>query len=267
MFFFPLFFFLDLGLLDLNRRGGVLFLAFAVAPLGLEVTLRQLVELVFFLVKLAELDVEAGTSEDGKTSDNGVVHDQVGVFGERGEGLAEGGGKGGHEEGDGLDHGTHALGRLGVGVLQRGDGGKDLGEGNEHIGTRLGPDVDGDLGALNGLAGLVELAGEVAGRVLAAHGALVDVVLDDGGPDHGRGTGEEAGGNLLDGGEFDAGLAEGRVDEEIVDGDEDKEGEGVEVGEDVVGDAVALHDGGLGDEVAVDWEDVMLVAETVTAGE
>lgn len=82
---------------------------------------------------------------------------------------------------------------------------------------------------------------------------MVDVVLDDGGPYHGGAADEEAGGDFADGCEADAGFAEGRVDEEVVEGDEYEEGEGVEVGEDVVGDAVALHDGCLGDEVVVDF--------------
>lgn len=82
-------------------------------------------------------------------------------------------------------------------------------------------------------------------------------MLDDGGPYHGRATDEETGGNLLDGREADAGLAEGGIDEEVVNRDEDEQGEGVKVGKNVVGDTVALHDGGLGDEVVVD----LVVAE------
>lgn len=76
-------------------------------------------------------------------------------------------------------------------------------------------------------------------------------MLDDGGADHGEGGEHEAKGHALDGSEADVGFAEGRVQEVVHDGDEDDEGDGVEVGDDVVGDAVALHGGGLRGEVVV----------------
>lgn len=212
--------------------------------------LGQLVELILMDVEVAELEVEARAGNNGEDSNDGIVPDQEGVGGETGEGLADGGGKGSHEEGNGLDHAAHVLGGLGVGVLERGDGGKDLGEGDEDVGARLGPDADVDLGAADHLAG--DGVGPLLGGAVAADGALVDVVLDDGGPDHGGGADEEAGRDLTDGGEAEACLADGGVDDEVVEGNEDEEGKRVEVGEDVVGDAVALEDGSLGDEVVVD---------------
>lgn len=81
--------------------------------------------------------------------------------------------------------------------------------------------------------------------------------MDNGSPNHGGATDEETRGHLLDRSEADADLAESGVDDTVVKGDEDEQGEGVEVGENVVGDTVTLHDGGLGDEVVVD----LVVAE------
>lgn len=85
----------------------------------------------------------------------------------------------------------------------------------------------------------------------AAHGGVVDVVLDDCCGDHGKGGEHEAEGHALDGCELDVLLAEEGVEEVVDDGYEDDEGDGVEVGDDVVGDAVEGHGGGLGDEVVV----------------
>lgn len=90
------------------------------------------------------------------------------------------------------------------------------------------------------------------GGTQKSSGVSLHVGLDDGGPDHGRRAGVEAPGDLLDRGEADAALAEEGVDEAIADGDEDDEGEGVQVGEDVVGEAVEFHDGGLGGQVVVE---------------
>jgi len=60
---------------------------------------------------------------------------------------------------------AHVLGRLGVCVLETGDGGEDLGEGDEEVGWCLDP--DGEIG------GLFAVACE-----LAAGGFHVDEVLD-----------------------------------------------------------------------------------------
>lgn len=115
------------------RRDTPLFLFLVITPLGLHLTLGQLIQLIFRQVKVAELDVEECTSHTSQDGNRSVVPDQIGVLGQRCEGLAKGGRKGSHEEGNGLDHGAHVLGCLGVGVLEGGDGGKDLGQGDEDV--------------------------------------------------------------------------------------------------------------------------------------
>jgi hypothetical protein len=80
---------------------------------------------------------------------------------------------------------------------------------------------------------------------------LVDVVLQDGSPDHAPCTSEESEADLLDRGEPDASTAQGWVDEEIADWNSDNEGERVKVGDDVIRDAVGGGRAGLGDEVVV----------------
>lgn len=95
---------------------------------------------------------------------------------------------------------------------------------------------------------LVQLVEAVVG-FLAAGADLVDVVLRDGGADHAAPSEEETGRDALEWGELDAHAAEARVDEFVHDRDEDDEGEGVEVVDDVVGDAAETHGGCLGSEV------------------
>lgn len=96
-------------------------------------TLGKSVELILDLVEVTELEVEAAATEEGKAGNAGVVPDQGRVTGEGGESLANGSGESSHKESDGLDHGTHVLGGLGKSVLEGGDGGEDLGEGDEDV--------------------------------------------------------------------------------------------------------------------------------------
>jgi len=114
----------------------------------------------------------------------------------------------------------------------------------------------------------------------AGVGFLVDVDLDDHGPEHGGCAKEETKGDALDGGEAVASAAEeleGKgmsvgcrsvvmrknatygVQDKVADWDEDDQSEGVEVVEDVVGDAVESHDGCLAGEVVVE----LVVADPV----
>lgn len=100
----------------------------------------------------------------------------------------------------------------------------------------LGPDKDGRLAPL------------VAG-VHSAGGQLVNVVLHDGGGDHGGGGKEVADGHAADGRQVDADLAEAGVDDVVEDRDHNDNGDGVEVLDDVIGGAGELHGSGLSGEV------------------
>lgn len=90
-------------------------------------------------------------------------------------------------------------------------------------------------------------------RVLAADRALVDEGLGDTGEDHGDRSAHESGKDLLDRGKVDTGAAEGRVDKEIEDRDEDDQCEGVQVVEDIVGETVSVEEGSLRSQVVVDF--------------
>ena len=234
---------LDLGLVllvdgrdRLGRRG------------GLDVNLATLdhVELVFHGIEVVELDPEESSTDEGQDGDDSVVPDQERVLGEGDEGKADGRREGVHEEADGLDHGAHVCGSLGVSVLERRDRGEDLRQGNEHIRTGLGP--DGEVNDLVASAG-----------VLAAGALLVDVVLENGGPDHGATGNNVTGTDALQGSEVDFHLPQARVDELVHDGNEDDEREGVKVGQHIVGDTTQLHGSSLRDQVVVE----LVIAEPV----
>ncbi|CAG9978285.1 unnamed protein product [Clonostachys byssicola] len=226
--------------LDLLGGGGLGGLVLA-EVLGL----LEHVPLVLVGVEVAEAEPEDDTADERDAGDGGVVPDEEGVAGEGHKGLADGGGDGAHEEVDAHDEGLHVLGGLGEGILVRGDIGEDLGDTDEDVGEGLSPDVDGGGGA-----GLARLGGLAVGDVPAAVGVhLVDVVLHDGGGDHGEGGDDETSGHTLDGGGGDADPAEAGVEEVVEDGDHDDDGDGVEVLDDVVGDAVELHGAGLDGQV------------------
>lgn len=183
-------------------------------------------------------DPERGPKDSRQDRDDHVIPHQERVGGKGDEGLPDGVGNGAHEQEDGRDERAHVLGRFGEGVLEARDGGEDLREGDEEVGDRLDPDVDG-RGAGAGFLG----------RVLAARAQFVNVVLGDAGGDHGGGGQGEPPGDLLQRREADAHAFEGRVDEDVADGDEDDESDGVDVVDEIVGGAVEFHGCGLGDEV------------------
>ena len=191
-----------------------------------------MVELILLAIKLIVGQPEADATNESQDRHDGIVPLQQGVLRQTNEGLADSRGEGVHEERDGLDQGAHVPGGLGEGVLEGGDRGKDLGDTAQHVGEGLDPDGDGRE--------LLVLVETVVG-VLAAVAELVDVVLGDGGGDHGGACAEEPGRDALDRREFEAHSAEARVDEAVHDGDEDDQGEGVEVVDDVVGDAAETH--------------------------
>lgn len=186
-------------LLGLDRgrvRMALLLLGDAVPTVAANVIrIRQHVQDVLLLVRGALVDPEEDAAHEGEDGDDGVVPHEVGVLGDGHEGLAEGVGKGGHEVPVGGHDGAHVLGRLGEGVLEPGDGGEDLGEADEDVGDRLDPHVEGRLDV-------------AVVHVLAAGGGGVDLVLDDGGGDHGQGGEHEADGHALDRREADALLAQ-----------------------------------------------------------
>lgn len=134
-----------------------------------------------------------------------------------------------HKEEERHHHTPHAFGGHLEGVFQAGDRGENLRETNENVASTLDPNIQWGRSA-RGVVGVV-----------SARAALVDIVLNNGGPDHGQGGGEETSEDTLEGTEIVTSAAEGRVDEVVADGDEDNESEGVEVLDDVIWYTVGFH--------------------------
>jgi len=199
----------------------------------------QHVEVVLLFVKRAVLEPENATSAEGNDSHGTVVPDKEGIGGEWDKGLADGGGDGGHEQSKSRNERSHVLGGLGETVFEGRDGSKDLGQGNQDVRGGLGPNVD--------RGGAVVTAGMSAtGR------SFIDIVLDDAGADHSHRAHPETGGNLLKGGETNAALPEEGVQDQIAERNEDDQGKGVQIGEDVVGNSVKRHGSSLRGQVVVD---------------
>lgn len=135
-------------------------------------------------------------------------------------------------QGRGLTQTLHVLRRLGIRILVTSNGGENFRKGNQHVRHCLHPHVDG--------SGLVAGAG-----VVATWAQLVNVVLRDGSGNHGCGGQQVSNVDTLDRGEVEAHLAETRVEELIHDRDEDNEGKGVQVVDNIVRHAVQLHGGRL----------------------
>jgi hypothetical protein len=70
-------------------------------------------------------------------------------------------------------------------------------------------------------------------------------VLDNSSPDHGSGTGEEAGSDPLDRGEVYAYPAKARVEEHVEDRDENYQCKRVKIVDDIIWNAIGHHSGGL----------------------
>lgn len=213
-------------------------------------------------IEATELEPEAETTDGGGNGNDSIVPDEKRVASKGHQREADGRRDGIHEQTDRLNHGAHVCGSLGMGILQAGNGGQNLGEGDENVRAGLGPDADLDIGALDCLAVRAKQLGTVrtkhiAAGMVAALALLVEIVLKNAGPDHGAGSNEVTGSDTLDGGEVDAELAKGGEHKGIHEGDHDDQSEGVQVGQDVVGDTAELHGGSLRNQVIVN----LIVAE------
>lgn len=145
----------------------------------------------------------------------------------------------------GHDERLHGAGGARVGVLEAGDGGEDFGKADEQVGWGLHRHVH----VVGGVGAVCLQRGGAGGGGLVAGAGAVDEFLDAGRVGHCEGAEEEAPGDARDGLELDADLAQGRVEELVADGDEDDDGDGVDVLHNVVWDAVQLHLPGLRDEI------------------
>ena len=85
-----------------------------------------------------------------------------------------------------------------------------------------------------------------------ARGLFENELLKNGGIQHGESGDKETGVDTLDGSEVDSELPKTGVDEVVENGDEDDDGDGVQVLDQVVGGSVQGHTGGNGTQVTID---------------
>jgi hypothetical protein len=128
-------------------------------PTRTQMSCRQHVELILLLIHAAVGKPEDDTRDEGNDGDTAIVPDEMGVGSKRGEGLSQGSGKGSGEELNSLNEGTHVLGCLCKGILERGDGGENFGDSDEDVDAGDSPDRNGGL--VVGVAGLVVAGGLV----------------------------------------------------------------------------------------------------------
>ena len=164
--------------------------------------------MVFLFIKTPELEDEETSTNERKRTHNTIVPDQQRIISKDDQRLLDSGRNCSGEESNSLDKGSHVSWCLGESILKRSDGCEDLGKTDQDIGSGLGPDVD------VGRECVVVLINAAVGLV-STWRALVNVHLDDGGPQHGSGTDPETDEDLLDRSEAETSLAEGRVEEGV----------------------------------------------------
>jgi len=175
-----------------------------------DVAFVEVIEDILLPVQSSRDDPEDDACDPSEDAHDAVIPYQQWIGRERDEGFAESGSESGHEQEHRHDEGPHVMWCLGERVLKTGDGGEDLAERDKNVCSSLNPYVEGgDL-----------IVGTFTGAV-TARASLVDIMLEDGSPDHRAAAGEKSERDLLERAEVDLGATEGGVDQKIADGDED----------------------------------------------
>jgi len=197
-------------------------------------------------IELEESQIEQSSNNDGSDGEGTEEPGELLLDVDRDESEVEGGGDGGLELREGHDERLHLLGSLGESVFQRGDGSEDLGDTDEDVRSGNDPNVD--------RSGVGETIGILTrgGLVIVARRRIVDELLENGGVQHGKSGDEETGVDALDRGEVDSHLPESGVDDLVEDGDENDDGDGVQVLNQVVGGSVQGHAGSDGAQITID---------------
>lgn len=169
--------------------------------------LGQLVQRIVLRIQASESPPERNPPKERQDRNRDIQPHQQRVGGQRHERLRDRRRERVREPEHTRHERAHVLRRFGVGVLETGDRGEDLGEGDEQVGGGLHPDAEG--------WGDVAVAGE-----LAAGGFDVDEVLDQGGDDHAEHGADEAALDLFEGREDDSHAGELGVEEFVEDGNE-----------------------------------------------
>ena len=220
------------------------------------VVLVKLVHLVLSVVEVVEQNPDDATSNERRNSKTSKHPLDLGVDNERVECLRNSRSESVGKEVHGLNERLHAGRGFGVCVLETSDRCEDLRETDEHVSTSL----SGNVNVVSLVNAIDEISVTRTG-VRVARPGLVNVVLDDASVDHGERGDPESGYDTVDRRERNLVLAERGHEPLVNDGQENDNGDGIEVLHQVVGNTVATHLTGLSDEVVgevavnnpVDW--------------
>lgn len=204
-------------------------------------TLREGVEGVFFLVQLPEGEPEGHHAHKADARDRRVQPGEQWVLRQRHKGLGDGARERVREPVQASHKGTHVLGRLGEGILETGDVGKDLGQRDDDVRWCLDPHRQVRWAPFcNAVA---------VGGVVSAGGFDIDVMLDDRRDNHAERSKAKTSRYPLDRCEAPASPCHCRVDDLVADGNEDQQGKGVQVVDDIIWHSIQFHGTCLGRQI------------------
>jgi hypothetical protein len=200
--------------------------------------LRKLVKNIIVPVKSPECPPEPDPAHESQDRNRGVQPHEQRIRSEWNKGLGDGRREGVREPEHTRHQRTHVLGRLGVGVLETGDGGEDLRERDEDVGRGLGP--NGEIWFSLLTTGCRRSTGRFD----------VDEVLDQGRDHHAEHGADETALDLLQWSEVKAHPRDLWIEDLVEDGDEYEQGDWVQIVYDVVRYSAELHGCSLRNEVA-----------------
>lgn len=192
-------------------------------PESVTFTRSNSIELLLRIIELLEEPEEDAGHSPRNNSDSSEQVLELGLNVDTGQGQVDRGREGVLDLGEGHDDGLHALGSLGEGVFEGGDGGKDLGNGDENVRTGDDPDVQ------RRVEGLAISVTAFRGLKVVARRSLVEVMLQDRGPNHTKTRNHETDRDPLQGCETDVVLAKGGVNPQVKEGNQYNERDRVQV--------------------------------------
>lgn len=203
------------------------------------------IKLILDSIKSTKQEPEHDASSQGGNSKTSIHPSEFGVNSSRRDGNSKSGTKCVGNKENGHDEGFKRVGSFGASKLETGNGSKNFADGNQEVGRCLDSNVDSGS---NGSSDKVV-------------GSLVDVVLQHRSVGHGKGSEKETKSDTSDGTEWNAVLSKEWVDKVVHDGNENDNGDRINVLHDIVWDFMGIHLTSLGNKVVdhlsidnpVDW--------------
>lgn len=216
--------------------------------IGISSTLTNtdLVQRSFLLIQVVEAPEEKEASDPSGDGERAKQPSKHVLSIEGSQSLVQRSGDGSLELREGDDDRLHSLRGFCEGIFERGDGREDLANTNQDVGTTDDPDIDVRRVGVS--------VGGHAGRwlIVVARALRVDEVLKGSSVHHCQSDCQETDKDTFDGGEVDSNFAKEWVDDFVKDGDEDNNGNRIEILDQIIGCTTELHACSDGREVSVD---------------